>query len=133
MATNKVLTASLLALEAVAPPRIRLPLTSTLHLPTLEWERYLAVHPDQRFAAFIRRGLSAGFRIGADPSAPLRTPPGNFPSVRANSAQVSKYIRGEVELGRFAGGKSRCTPADEVQPNRSDPETEPTGEVPANR
>ena len=123
---EQVLTASLLALEAVAPPRIRLPLTSTLHLPTLEWERYLAVHPDQRFAAFIRRGLSTGFRIGADPSAPLRTPPGNFPSVRANSAQVSKYIRGEVELGRLQEVKAdarplmRCNPIGLI-PKQSQP------------
>ena len=55
-------------------------------LPIKEWDPFLAAYPDQRFPAFLRRGITWGFRIGFDPSSKLRTCSGNFKSIDVNRA-----------------------------------------------
>ena len=76
------------------------------------WQDPLASHPDRRFAAYIRNGLSRGFRIGFDRHGPpLRSTARNHPSARANKASVSDYIWAEREAGRLVGPiASRLTP-----------------------
>ena len=69
--------------------------------PLLVWEQYLRSHPDQRFAAFLRRGLSEGFRIGFNSGSSLRSAKGNMASVLTNPETVSKYIDEEVAAGRL--------------------------------
>ena len=75
---------------------------SVLPRPILAWEPYLTSHPDQRFAAFLRRGLSGGFHIGFTAGSPLKAANGNMGSVAANPATVSRYIENEVAAGRLA-------------------------------
>ena len=65
------------------------------------WELYLPSHPDQRFAAYLRRGLSEGFRIGFDYSRPLKPARGNMSSVRAHQEVVTSYLNAEVAAGRM--------------------------------
>ena len=57
--------------------------------------------PDQRFAAFLRRGFQNGFRIGADLSHPLHSSAANMPSAIANPEVVDKYIAEEVGAGKL--------------------------------
>lgn len=54
-----------------------------------------------QYAAFLRRGMRFGFRIGVDPSFVLRTPPGNLQSVAQNPLAVSRYIDNEVAAGKL--------------------------------
>ena len=76
------LTSPLLALEAASPAYPSLPVPSPSGFLLLqEWERFLAAHPDQVFAAFMRRGLSAGFLIEADTTRPHLPASDNMPSV----------------------------------------------------
>ena len=75
-------TEDLLALEATSV-RSKLPnpssvLAVTGFLPLEEWSPFLDRHPDPRFAAFLRRGLTHGFRIGFDRTCTLGQPPRNF-------------------------------------------------------
>ena len=71
-------------------------------LPISSWEPYLSKHPDQTYAAFLRRGISQGFRIGIDSKHRLRSTHGNLASVRANPETVSRYIDGEVLAGKLS-------------------------------
>ena len=97
------LTSPLLALEAASPAYPSLPVPPPPGFPPLqEWERFLAAHPDQVFAAFMRRGLSAGFRIGADTSRPRLPASDNMPSVQAHPELVSDYIAHEVRNDKLA-------------------------------
>ena len=72
-------------------------------LPPERWEVYLRHHPDSVFADFIRRGLQAGFRIGAvSPTCQLRPPSRrNHRSVYENPEEVTRYIQTEVSAGRL--------------------------------
>ena len=110
------LTASLLALEAIAAPCISpLPDTSDF-LPLQIWNRYLVSYPDQAFAEYLRRGITHGFRIGVNPTKSLRPAHGNLASVRAHPATVSEYIRRECANGKLArvsperATQVRCNP-----------------------
>ncbi len=60
-----IYTDDLLALESASqkPPRAHYP-TPVTPISLVNWEPYLNSHPDQRFAGFIRRGFSQGFRVG---------------------------------------------------------------------
>lgn len=79
-------------------------------LPLDEWSPYLDTHPDQVFAAFIRRGLVQGFRIGFDRSScVLRPPRGNFQSVTDNPVMVNRYIAEVVAAGRMEVSQSPLT------------------------
>ena len=70
-------------------------------LPIEEWDPFLAAYPDQRFAAFLRRGITWGFRIGFDPSSKLRTCSGNFKSIDVNRAAANRYISAEVAANKL--------------------------------
>ena len=71
-------------------------------LPLEDWETFLDQHPDKDFAAFMRRGLTHGFRIGFDQAYPLKDPPPNFQSVVNNAATVDQYIANEVTFRLLA-------------------------------
>ena len=72
-------------------------------LPPERWEVYLRHHLDSVFADFIRRGLRAGFRIGAvSPTCQSRPPSRrNHRSAYENSEEVTRYIQTEVSAGRL--------------------------------
>ena len=96
------LTRSLLALETTAPVYPSSPLPHTVgFMPLQEWDQYLVSHPDQIFAAFMRRGMTSGFRIGVDRSRPLHLAQGNLQSASSHSHIVSDYISREVQNHRL--------------------------------
>ncbi len=65
---------------------------------------FLASHPDRSFAAYIRDGLSDGFRIGFDRgNTQLRSCSSNHPSALANEQVVQERITAEVAAGRLHG------------------------------
>ena len=73
------------------------------------WSHVLASHPDQRFAAYIFNGFSAGFHIGYDRSLNrLRSRSSNHPSASCNPRVVQDRIATEVELGRLVGPIPQC-------------------------
>ena len=94
-------TEDLLALERSSQGAVSLTSPMSEFLPLHEWSPFFLSHPDQRFAAFMRRGISFGFRIGYDSKLQLRPPPGNFRSVVDNPDKVSRYIAEEVSAGRL--------------------------------
>ena len=98
-------TAELLELEAATPPSAttyQQPAHSNLSQCVKEaWEPYLAALPDQRFAAFMRRGFRDGFRISVDRSLGLQSSTTNMPSAVANTEIVDKYIAEEVRAGNL--------------------------------
>ena len=88
-------TEKLLALEATANCVLEQKVEG--FLPLAEWEPFLRSHPDQRLAAFLRRGFRFGFRIGFDRSQPLREGIAkNHQSVALNPGTVSAYIAEEA-------------------------------------
>ena len=100
MAGSYKYTEDLLALEAAAGPSPCVP-SPVGSLPLAAWEPYLSSHPDQRFAAFLRRGFQNGFPIGADRSLIQHSSPSNMPSAVANPADVDRYIEGERVNGKL--------------------------------
>lgn len=100
MAGSYKYTEDLLALEAAAGPSSCIP-SPVGSLPLAAWEPYLSSHPDQRFAAFLRRGFRNGFRIGADPSLVQHSSPSNMPSAVANPVVVDRYIEEERVNGKL--------------------------------
>ena len=93
-------TDSLLALEAVAGPPPPSPPVEGF-LPLDAWSPLLSSHPDQRFAAFLRRGITHGFRIGADPAKPLRTRNLCLPSAADHADIISDRISEELASGKL--------------------------------
>ena len=79
------------------------------HYPTpvtpislVNWEPYLISHPDQRFAGFIRRGFTQGFRVGiTHPQSRLKHTRRNHPSAHSNPKVVSDHIESEASAGRI--------------------------------
>ena len=103
VANSYVYMEKLLALEAASPCILSQRVEG--FLPIAEWEPYLSSHPDQRLAAFLRRGFQYGFRIGFDPAQPAVEPASscqNHNSVVYNPEVVSTYIAGEVDRGKLA-------------------------------
>ena len=70
-------------------------------LPLSTWSPLLNSHPDQRFAAFLRRGITHGFRIGADPAKPLRTRHLRLPSATNHPDIISDRISDELASGKL--------------------------------
>lgn len=70
-------------------------------LPLQSWAPFLQAHPDQRYAAFLRRGMSHGFRIGFNPTSELRAPQPNMQSAVDNPGAVDRFIDAEVAAGRL--------------------------------
>ena len=65
---------------------------------------FLASHPDQVLAAYIRIGLTFGFRIGySRDRARLRSRNSNHPSALANETVVDERIAAELAAGRLLG------------------------------
>ena len=93
-------TLDLLALEAVHSASSWKPVSGAFPV-VAHWEPYLACHPDQQFAAFLRRGLSFGFRIGYNRRQSLHSSSGNLSSAIANPAAVERYLAEEVEAGKL--------------------------------
>ena len=75
---------------------------ATGFLPIQLWYAHLASHPDQRYAAFLCRGIVHGFQVGFSPSSKLKRPPPNLPSAHGNATAVDKYITAELNEGRLA-------------------------------
>ena len=67
-------------------------------LPEKEWDPFLKTLLDQQFAAFLRRGICDGFRLGVSPLATLVSTKSNSPSTLALATKVDKYIKEEVNL-----------------------------------
>ena len=67
------------------------------------WAKSLRRHPDQRFTAWLLRGLSEGFRIGYGGGSGKRTRASrNLQSAREQPAVVDEYLNGN--FGRQSGG-----------------------------
>ena len=68
------------------------------------WAESLRRHPDQRFTAWLLRGLSEGFRIGYGGGSGKRTRVSrNLQSAREHPAVVDEYLNGEISAGRVVG------------------------------
>ena len=63
----------------------------------------LQLHPDQRFAAYIRQGLQTGFRIGFDRGCPLAPTQRNHPSAVQHPEVVHDHLQVEVARGSLVG------------------------------
>ena len=87
---------NLLSLEATSGPATHFNRVVEF-LPLHKWEPF----PDQCFAAFMRRSISSGFRLGFNPASPLRASKSNSPSATSLSAKVDEYLRDEVEAGNL--------------------------------
>ena len=99
---------NLLSLEATSRPATHYNRVVGF-LPLHEWEPFLSLLQDQRFTAFLRRGISSGFRLGFNPASTLRSSKRNSPSATSLSTKVDDYLRDEVEtgnLGRVADSSS---------------------------
>ena len=70
-------------------------------LPLPAWQPVLDSHPDQQLAAFLRRGILNGFRIGWTPGSRLALPPPNLRSAHLNPEAVNHLITSEVSAGRL--------------------------------
>ena len=93
-------TDDLLALEGTPPTDP--PTHTTLSSPNHVWDAALSTHPDTRFASFIQRGLTAGFRIGFHPAqVDLQTCCRNHPSAYDHPEVVHSAIQTEVHVGRL--------------------------------
>ena len=96
-----VYTDKLLALEAKGTPVVQPAQPIVGFLPLTAWEPFLRYHPDQRLAAFLRRGISYGFMIGCSWSQELKQQDGNLQSVAKNPEVVSRYIAKELVQGKL--------------------------------
>ena len=99
---------NLLSLEATSRPATHYNRVVGF-LPLHEWEPFLSLLQDQRFTAFLRRGISSGFRLGFNPASTLTASKSNSPSATSLSSKVNDYLRDEVEtgnLGRVADSSS---------------------------
>ena len=70
-------------------------------LPLAEWDPFLRSYPDQRMAAFLRRGFRFGFRIGFNQAQPLNSFSENHRSVALQPQVVSEHIADEVAQGKL--------------------------------
>ena len=107
-------TADLLKLEAcgsdVAPSLTTGPSHASCRLPLDCWEPFLHSHPDHTFAAYIRRGLRDGFKIGVPPEhrAKLKSAPRNHPSANTAPNEVARQLSIEVSAGRLRPTDGAC-------------------------
>ena len=82
-------------------------------LPLERWDQYLHLHPDQVFAAFLRRGIQSGFRIGFDRSKRLSNCTNNHQSVKDNKMVVESYVMREVANSKLSPSAMKgihCSP-----------------------
>ena len=67
------------------------------------WEPFLAIHPDQQFAAYLRRGLLHEFHIGFQQDTRLNSTCRNHRSVLHNPVVVHSHVSEEMKAGRLKG------------------------------
>ena len=67
------------------------------------WEPFLAIHPDQQFAAYLSRGLSHGFHIEFQRDTRLNSTSKNHRSVLHNPVVVHSHVSEEVKADRLKG------------------------------
>ena len=106
-----IYTADLLQLEAQGCDETSSSSPHTVHTLLVErWDPFLSSHPDQAFAAYIRRGLREGFRIGVPVSHRkiLKSACRNHPSANSAPDEVAHQLTAEVEAGRLCRSNSRC-------------------------
>ena len=70
-------------------------------LPLGAWQPYLCSHPDQSFAAWLKRGILHGFGIGCRRESILRSYSENLRSVFQNAEVVDRCIETEVKAGKL--------------------------------
>ena len=92
-----------------------------------EWQSVLSNYPDQKFAAFILRGIEYGFRIGFNPQlVTLQSARGNMSSAAEQVEVIDKYLREELAANRVVriqdadAGLIHCSPFG-VIPKRNRP------------
>ena len=90
------------------------------------WRDLLASYPDQVFAAFLRRGIQEGFRIGIPPDFQCTPTPRNLRSALEHPAVVQAYLDREVQLGRMA----RLSPEDMAAVGPLGLQVSPCGVIP---
>ena len=84
-------------------------------------ELFLAIHPDQQFPAYLRRGLSHRFHIGFQRDTRLKSTNRNHRSVLHNPVVVHSHVSDEVKAGRL---KTEAT-AVHISPIGIVPKTQP--------
>lgn len=90
-------------LEAVHATSAQSPVTG---FPSVaRWDPFLKCHPDQEFAAFLRRGFTFGFRIGFDRR---RCSGSNLRSVLSCFHEVDRYLAEEVAAGKLRPASASC-------------------------
>ena len=72
-----------------------------------EWDRGLALHPDQQFRAYIVSGIREGSQIGFDYSHSCRSSSRNMLSAMEKPQIVSEYLAEECAEGRVLGPFAR--------------------------
>ena len=94
----------LLQLEAYPPQHTSVLMHEVLTpLNWREWDRILAMHPDQQFRAYIVSGIRRGFRIGFDGRIKLHNASHNMPSAQDHPAVIRDYLAEECSEGRVLG------------------------------
>lgn len=103
-------TADLLELEACGSGVASNPLSVPTTLPVDQWEPFLRSHPDREFAAYIRRGLKDGFRVGVPLNYREKLKPAsrNHPSANAVPDEVSRHLSAEISAGRLRPVSGAC-------------------------
>ena len=99
-------TDDLMALEATASGQGPAPFLPATPLRVDAWQKYLAKHPDQRFAQYTIRGIREGFHIGVDRESfriQSQTICRNLPSVTHNRLIVAQHIRKKALAFRLRG------------------------------
>ena len=94
----------LLALEATATGHRPAPFAPATPLRPAAWQKYLARHPDQRFACYILSGIQQGFHIGVDHTSFRPQGAGrNLRSVTQTRQIVEQHIQEESQAFRLRG------------------------------
>ncbi len=110
-------TEDLLLLEALSPlPKQCEASPIEGFLPLQAWIPFLDSHPDKRFAEFLRRGITNGFRIGFNRGKLLKQCPKNLKSVSEYGEEVDTYIRSEVANGKLVALQPTLPTAGHISP-----------------
>ena len=77
----------------------------------INWDRLascLAVHPDQRLAAYVLAGIRHGFQIGVSGPVLVHSSSRNHPSCLVCPSAVGSYLASEQSAGRMLGPLQHC-------------------------
>ena len=107
-------TTDLLKLEACSPDIASNPVSVPTTLPVDQWESFLHSHPDRELAAYIRRGLRDGFRVGVPSNYRKKLKVASRIHLSANTIpnEVSCILSAEISVGRLRpiGGACHISP-----------------------